>query len=92
MLSVNLSMRFIGPAVLALGIVFWFIVYYYSNPMRILELWDSGAKVGPVFVCVGACQLQTELVFVGWFLAMILMLVGTIISIESLFPREATPK
>jgi hypothetical protein len=85
-------MRFIGPAVLALGIVFFGIVYTYSNPLNLVELWDTGAKIGPIFVCQEACYFKTGLALVGWFLAIILMLIGTIISIESLLPREATPK
>ena len=88
----NVSRRFIGPAILALGIVFFGIVYYYSNPGRIVEVWDTGAKIGPIIVCQDTCYFKTGLALVGWFLAVILMLVGAIISIEYLIPREDLSK
>ncbi|MGD0146659.1 MAG: hypothetical protein ABSB53_07405 [Nitrososphaerales archaeon] len=91
-LSVNLSRRStlgIGLLVLALGVVIFGIAFNYSNPLRLMDVAGKGPNA--YISCSEACYSRFELAFSEWLSAALLTLVGTIISVECLFPREARP-
>ena len=86
----KLSRKFIGPIVLLVGLVIFKIVYTYSDPLHIFQVWNTGSPMEPggIVVCFGTCQFMALFLLVAWILSLFLILAGAIISIELLFPRE----
>jgi len=87
---VKLSKKYIGPVILVVGLVFFEFIYTNSDPTRIFQVWRTGSYSVPlIVVCNSMCYLEAVLVMIGWFVAIVLMLVGAIVSIEYIFPRES---
>lgn len=77
------SRRFtLGSGLLSSGAVIFAIALYLSNPYYILDQFNG------YFLCDQECYFKGMLDFIGAAVGAIFMLVGAMILIEWLFPRE----